>query len=207
MMWGFGIALSLTYFLLRWLNHLWASMDGPALLRLNASQAYWWFLSLFGAICIPWPLRLWLLRRMGRRDEADSIQERSSSQAGMDTYAVLTFMSWWFVLPIALASLLAVPIHMSITDKKVIVGHYGRLQPEVYPLSDARRAVLTDTRKIEHHSLATRSNLTLYFADGRHLDANAVADGRESANPEVVRLLLELTGLQPERVIADPAWR
>ncbi len=199
-MFGFAVCFGLTYFLLGWLNQRWAQMDGPAQMRLYAPTVYWWFLPLFGAISASCPLAVWLLRRMGRTDEADRVEEQSNAQAGFNTYAVLRLMAWGIAFPIAIVSVLAVPIHMSIDAKQVRVGHFASLRPEIFDLGEARRAVLTETRRVEHHVLATRSNLTLYFADGRRLEANAVADGGESADPEAVRLLLRNTGLTPERV-------
>ncbi len=109
-------------------------------------------------------------------------------------------MAWGVAFPIAVASVLAVPIHLSIDAKEVRVGHFARFRPEIFELSEARSAVLTETRGGKR---GTTINLTVYFADGRRLEANAVADGGESADPKAVRLLLRNTGLTPERAGAE----
>jgi hypothetical protein len=78
-MWSLGIALAMLFFVLRGANHLWASLEGTSLLTQYAPQVFWCFLPGFAAVSIPWPLTVWYLRRVGRWEEADSVQNASDS--------------------------------------------------------------------------------------------------------------------------------
>src|SRR4051812_42876597 len=65
-MWGIGICIALSFFLLKWINHIWADTDGEAIVRNFAASVFWCFLPGFGALAVPWPLTIWLLKRFGR---------------------------------------------------------------------------------------------------------------------------------------------
>lgn len=195
-----GIALGLSFFLFRWANHAWAGMDHDAILRFYPTPVLWCFFPGFAALSVPWPFTVWSLRRQGRSDEARSIVEESSGKTGFDSYRVMKWFSYWLVTPIGLATLLAVPIHMSIARGAVRRGHFGSVAEEVFPLADARAAYLIDGVAYGNGSFHQQSDLYLVFADGRQLRANEVGDGGTSADPRAVKLLLELTGLTPSNV-------
>jgi hypothetical protein len=195
-----GISLALTFFLLRWANHAWAQMDGPADMRIYTVSAIWCFLPGFAAIAIPWPFTVWLLRRLGRTDEADSITSESNQKGGVDSYKVLKWMSIGIVGPIALFTLPAIPMHLSIADSEIRVGRYARLNSEIYPLNQAKRAILVDGYSLRDGSFQPQQDLYLYFADRRLLDMNAAGDGGSTISNDVVELILGKTELNLEHV-------
>lgn len=202
-MWGIGICFVLSFFLFRGINHLWANADGPAEIRVYATPALWTFFPGFGALVVPWPLTLWWLRRDGRYDEADSIAEQSNEDGGFNTYRVLIWMSYWIVLPIGMFTALAVPIHMSIADGEVRVGHYASLWPEVFRFDQVRSAAIIDGFDSNGKPHPAK-DLAIDFVDGRRLRAGEVGDGGEAAKPEVMRLLLQKTGLTPGHEVDGP---
>ena len=81
-MWIIGIALALSFFLLRDANHLWAKMDGPADFTQYATPFIWMFFPGFAALGVPWPFVVWWLRRAGRWEEADSAEDDSDLKGG-----------------------------------------------------------------------------------------------------------------------------
>lgn len=194
-MWGVGIFLLLFFFLLKAANHSWAETDGSAILRLYPSAAIWCFFPGFAALAIPWPLTVWLLRRLGRTDEADNIDADSSEKVGFDSFRVMKWLSFGVVGPIAIFTLLAIPMHLSIADNEVRVGHYASLRTEVFPLNQARRATLVDGYRLRDGSFQRKRDLYVDFADGRRLDVNASGDGGSNIDDETVELLLSKTGL------------
>ena len=200
-MWGFGICLALLFFLLRAANHFWADSDGTAILRLYPTAATWCFLPGFAAIAIPWPLTVWLLRRTGRTDEANSIENSSNERGcGVDSFKIMKWLSFGVVGPIAVFTLLAIPMHLSITNSAVLVGHYASLKTEVFPLSQARRATLVDGYRLRDGSFEKKRDLYIDFADGRRLDVNAAGDGGTQISDATVELLLAKTGLNAVHV-------
>jgi hypothetical protein len=194
-MWSLGIALAMSFFVLRGANHLWASLEGHSLLTQYAPQVYWYFLPGFAAVSLPWPLTVWYLRRVGRWEEADSIQDASDSKGGFDSFRIMKWLSIGVVGPIAVFTLLAVPIHLSITDSEVRVGHYASLHPDVFLLSSAKSLIIVDEYKPQGRHV-TR-DMIVEFADGRRLRGNQVGDGGTSIRNDVVQLLIDKTGLTP----------
>ena len=94
----------------------------------------------------------------GRWEEADSIQDASDNKGGIDSFRVMKWFSIGVVGPIAVFTLLAVPIHFSITGSEVRVGHYASFRPEVFPLNDAPRLTIVDVQKLRGgHSHETKT--------------------------------------------------
>jgi len=195
-MWLVALLLALSFLALKWVNHEWAQIDGPAVLHVYATSFIWCFFPGFAALAIPWPLAISLLRRLRRNDEADSISAESNRSGGIDSYRVMKWLCIGLVGPIAGFTILAIPIHMTITDSAVFVGHYAQWRSERFDLSQARRATLVDGVRYRDGTLHLQKDLYLDFADGRRLDANTAGDGGTSVPDAVVKLLLEKTHLR-----------
>lgn len=195
-MWGVGICLALSFFLLKAANHLWAEADGMAILRLFPTFAIWCFLPGFAAIAIPWPLTVWLLRRNGRTDEADTIETASDARGGgVNSFKVMKWLCIGVVGPVAFFTVLAIPMHLSIAASEVRVGHYASLKTELFSLSQAKRATLVDGYRLRDGSFEKKQDLYIDFVDARRLDVNAAGDGGAQVSDETVELLLAKTGL------------
>src|SRR5436190_3731909 len=82
LMWLFAFLIASSFFLLKWANHQWAEMDGPAALRLYKTPIVWCFLPGFAALAVPWPFTVWLLQVLGRTDEAYVIRTESAQKIG-----------------------------------------------------------------------------------------------------------------------------
>lgn len=114
-MWALAIGFLLLFFVLRAANHWWASfVDGPSLMTQYAPVAIWCFFPGFAALAIPWPLTVWYLRKVGRGEEADSIEDRSDSKSGMNSFRIMKWLSIGLVARIGIFTALAIPIHFSI---------------------------------------------------------------------------------------------
>jgi hypothetical protein len=197
-MWSLGIALAMLFFVLRGANHLWASLEGASLLTQYAPQVFWCFLPGFAAVSIPWPLTVWYLRRAGRWEEADGIQDASDSKGGFDSFRIMKWLSIGVVGPIAVLTLLAVPIHLSITDSEVRVGHYASFRPDIFSLKDARSLTIVDVHKMQGDRIHQTEDVIVEFADGRRLRGNQVGDGGTNVRKDVMQLLVDKTGLTPK---------
>ena len=62
----------------------------------------------------------------------------------MDSFRAMKWLCIGLVDPIAVLSLLAIPLHLTIAGSEILVGHYAKLAPERFRLSQARRATLVD---------------------------------------------------------------
>lgn len=116
-MWLIAILLLLTFFGFRTANHAWAAMDNRAILRLYPTSFIWCFFPGFAALSIPWPFTIWLLQPLKRSDEADAIAEGSNSKTGFDSFTVMKWLAIGLGLPIGIATIFAIPIHLSIEKR------------------------------------------------------------------------------------------
>jgi hypothetical protein len=193
-----GIGFGLLFFALRGANHWWASLDGPSMLTQYAAPVIWCFFPGFAALATPWPLTVWYLRKVGRWEEADSIEDSADSQGGMNSLRVMKWLSIGLVAPIGVFTLLAIPIHLSISNSEVRVGHYASFHSEVFPLREARRLTVVDGDRPRNGRFHPAKDVIIDFADGRRLRGNQVGDGGSSIREDVMQLLIENTGLTPE---------
>jgi hypothetical protein len=202
-MWCLGIGLALLFFVLKGANHWWASLEGPSIVTQYATPSIWCFFPFFAAVSIPWPLTVWYLRRVGRWEEADGILDASDSKSGMDSFRIMKWLSVGLVGPIALLTLLAIPMHLSITDSEVRVGYYASFGTERFSLRDARRLTVVDGYRLRNGRISPSKDLIVDFADGRRLRGNQVGDGGTNVRDDIMRLLIEKTGLTPEHAFRE----
>jgi hypothetical protein len=200
-MWSLGIGFALLFFVLRSANHLWASFEGPSILTQFAPPVVWCFFPGFAALTIPWPLTVWYLRKVGRWEEADGVEDTSDSKSGMNTSRIMKWLSIVVVAPIAFFTLLAVPIHLSISDSEVRVGHYAKFLTERFPLNQARRLTLVEGYRLREGAIHPAKDVILDFADGRRLRGNQVGDGGTPVRDDVMELLIAKTGLAAEHAL------
>jgi hypothetical protein len=133
-----------------------------------------------------------------RWEEADSIEDAADRKGGMNSLRVMKWLSVGVVSPIALFTLLAVPIHLSIGHSELRVGHYASVVTERLPLNDARRLTIVDGYRLRDGSIHLAKDVIIDFADGRRLRANQVGDGGTNIRNDVMQLLIAKTGLTPE---------
>jgi hypothetical protein len=115
----------------------------------------------------------------------------------------MKWLSIGVVGPIAVLTLLAVPIHLSITNSEVRVGHYASFHPDIFPLKDARSLTIVDVHEMQGNRSHETKDVIVGFADGRHLRGNQVGDGGTSVRNDVMQLLIDKTGLTPKVFIDD----
>jgi hypothetical protein len=197
-MWCLGIALALSYFALRAANQWWASFEGPAILSQYAPAVIWCFFPGFAALSIPWPLVIWYLRKTGRWEEADGIEDDADQKGGLDAFLIMKWFSIWVVGPIAIFTLLAIPIHVSISDSEIRVGHYASFKAERFRLNEARRLTTIDGYRLRNGTLQPAKDIIIDFADGRRFRGNQAGDGGSSVRNDIMELLIKKTGLVPQ---------
>lgn len=200
-MWGQGIAFALMFFVLRGANNYWAWHEGPSILTQHPPQVIWCFFPGFAALAIPWPLTVWFLRKMGRWEEADAIEDDADAKGGLNSFRLMKWLSMIVVGPIAFFTIMAIPVHLSITNSEVRVGHYASLYSERFPFAQARRLTVVDGYKLRDGSFHPAKDIIIDFADGRRLRANSMGDGGTSVPKDVMKLLISNTGLNPHHAV------
>jgi hypothetical protein len=189
-MWVIGLVIAVGgFYALKATNQLFAMPYQDGVLTVYPPWFYWTFLPCCAALAIPWPLTLHVLRKLGYGAEAASIISapayyRGRDISGMDREGLMWWMSRIIVLPLGVATALALPMHMSINADTARVTRYAHLTPDPFPLKQAVHAY----RVIEYVTLrdgSTRQadDVLFVFSDGRTLRANVMGDGGTSAPP------------------------
>jgi hypothetical protein len=200
-MWLLGLVVAVGgYSLFYELNSWWASRDSGALMQIMPTRVIWCFAPGFGALLVPWLATLWLLRRFGYAGQAEEIVIKGNQKMGANGERIMKGLGWGVVLPIALFTVPAIPIHMSVMNDEVRVTHYGHLAPVVYEFKDAKQAYWIDGYNLRDGSFQAQPDLLIDFADGRRLDASAVGDGGSVPSQQLVDLLLTKSQLTPVEV-------
>ena len=104
--------------------------------------------------------------------------------------------------PIALLTLPGIPIHLSITDSELRVGHYASIPSESFRLKEARRLTI-DGNRLNDGSLQAAKDVLIDFSDGRRLRGNAVGDGGTNVPEDLLQLLITKPGLSPEHASTE----
>lgn len=182
------------FYLLRAANHFWAAAEPGSLLTLYETPVIWFFLPGFAFLDWPWLMRLWLLRRFGYQWQAAQIVLEGNEKVGFDGERIMRWLNWLVVFPIAVLTLLAIPVHLAVQADRVDVWHYGHIEPESFAFADAREEYLVAGDPARHNR---GYDLIVKFSDGRVLSANTVGDGGDAAPEDLVKMLIARTGLTP----------
>ena len=100
---------------------------------------------------------------------------------------------------IAIATLLALPIHTSIDDAGLSVGHFGTLHSTRYRYSDVTKITVTEGLRLRDGSLQKRPAITLDFGNVRE-----VLSGQPGSREIHRRVVVELPGRKDPPVRRSP---
>jgi hypothetical protein len=140
---------------------------------------------------------------VGRWEEADAIEDDSDNKGGGNQFRIMKWLCIGLVGPIALFTLPAIPIHLSMTASEVRVGHYASIRSESFRLKDARRLTIVDGNRLKDGSIQAAKDVLIDFSDGRRLRGNTVGDGGTSVPEGLLQLLIAKTGLTPEHASTE----
>lgn len=146
------------------------------------------------ALSIPWPLTAWCLRRVGRWEEADNVEDASDRRGSADSFAILKWLCILVVTPIAIFTFLAIPIHLSITETGIRVGHYASFNSDSFLFQDARRITVIHGPELKRGTSLVQ-DVIIDFGDGSRLRGNQVGDGGTNIRADVMQQLHDRSGL------------
>jgi hypothetical protein len=162
-------------------NRSFAEAVGPATFRLLPVAPIWWFFAGIGALCLSWEITLFLWSLFGDRNRIGRFIDWTHQRGGFDSTRALRWMALLLALPIGVATLLAIPIHSSLCDDNIVVGHYAQLARQCLTYSRARRVALVDGLRDRSGKFAARAEIIVDFDDGSRWRS---ADNRDFT-PEV----------------------
>jgi hypothetical protein len=191
---------------LRWvfasLNQFFASLEGPSDITLYPQTAIWWILPFFAGVALMWEatLRVWAF--WGDRREVALYNYWTIAKAGFDSTRVLRIMAVWIVLPGAILTALALPVHAVLQNEEIRDHGYGFSGTQTYRYADARRMTTVDGFRARDGKLTRRAGIILDFADGRRW-SSAFGDFEPTVDPKLLDYLRKKTGLEPQHVEAE----
>jgi hypothetical protein len=188
---GFGL-----YFALRDLNRYLATLDGPVEFVLYPESATWWFLPMFGALALSWEVTLGIWSLFGDRREVALFGYWISATAGFNSTKVLRVIALVLVLPIAIFTALALPMHEVLSDSVIVSRGYAFSGAHVFAYSSARRMTVIEGFRNRDGSLTRRAAVVIDFADGRRWSSQT-GDFKSSVDPAMLNFLEEKTALTP----------
>jgi hypothetical protein len=176
-------------------NSHFAEKDGTAAFRLLPQRAIWYFFPGFGALCLSWDITLFLWSLFGDPKRVSRFIGWSSERAGYDTTRALRWSALFVAMPLGIASILAIPLHSTLGDTAITVGHYARLTRQNLPYSQARRLVRVDGSRDRTGKFSPRAEMILDFDDGSRWSSAANRDFKTEVDPGLTEFLQEKTGL------------
>ena len=210
--WGFAFAMigvaaafaALTYSLLAAANRQLGTGGEQTAFVLLPSPWMWAIFPFFGAIATCWEITLRIWKRFGDSSQASKYESWSNQKAGFDATRLLRLMTLCIAVPMGMATVLALPIHTSISESGFHIGNFGSLRATRHPFSDVKRILVTDALHLRNGSLQRRPAIIVYFSDGSKWSS---ADNREpdpTLNEHLLEFIEEKTNLPVEHIVALP---
>jgi hypothetical protein len=184
-------------------NRLLAMRDANAELILYPSRALWWALPVFLAICASWEMALWLWTFFSP-NQARTYRADTTMKAGFDSTLALRWMGLVIGGPGTIATILALPIHTTLTPTEIRDGHFATLRETIYPYSQATTLTEFEGYAARDGSFTRRAGILIRFHDGRTFNTADTDDPKSSVDPLLRELLIRKTGLQIQHVRIQP---
>jgi hypothetical protein len=188
-------------------NRRFAEADGPAAFRFFPSAAIWWFFPGFGALSLSWEITLFLWSLFAGRSKVVRFIDWTSERAGYDSTRALRWMTLFIALPIGIANLLAVPMHYTLGDSDIVVGHYASLARQNLPYSQARRLALVDGFRDRSGKFTASAGMIVDFGNGLRWNSSGIGDFKSKVDPGLAEFLQRKTGLALERAETEADLR
>ena len=179
-------------------NRRFAEADGPAPFRFFPSGAIWWFFPGVGALCLSWEITLFLWSLFAGRSRVARFIDWTSERARYDSTRALRWMTLFLAMPIGIANLLAVPMHYTLGDSDIVVGHYATPARQNLPYSQARRVALVDGFRNRSGKFTASAGMIVDFGNGLRWNSSDIGDFKLKVDPGLAEFLQRKTGLPLE---------
>jgi hypothetical protein len=180
-------------------NRDFADADGTAVFHLLASDYLWWFFPGFGALCWSWEITLFLWSLFVGRAKVNRYIDWTNERAGYNSTRALRLIGILITLPVGLATLLAIPIHSTLSDSEIVVGHFASLHRERLPYAQARHLALVNGFRDRYGKFGARAEVIVDFAGGKSWNSADNRDFTPQPDPGLAEFLQQKTGLPLER--------
>jgi hypothetical protein len=176
------------------LNRQIAAIDNPGYIHLFPESAVWWFLPGFGAMTLPWEItiRIWSLFADKRkvhlyREWAKRETSMYKGRAFRNEFGLYHFFALTIVLPIAIATLLALNMHATLGPAAIRDCGYAFKSCEIFPYDEVQK--MTELPGQETAKTRVGSRVDLDLKDGRRWSSSDWGGSDQDVDPAVVLYL------------------
>jgi hypothetical protein len=191
---GFGFG---SYQSLILANRLFAEADGPTRFQLLPTKILWIFFPLFGALSLTWEITQHLFW-FGDKESASRYAQWTHEKAGFNSTRVLRWMALVIALPIAVATVLALPMRSSLRDNDMIIRSYGLRSGRHYLYSQARRLAALNGFRTREGKFQPRAEILVQFSDGFCWHSADNQDFTATVDPRLLAFLQQNTRIPLE---------
>jgi hypothetical protein len=184
-------------------NLFFAGLGGPVHFCLLPQTAIWWFLPGFAALTLSWDITLFLWTFIAGRTLVDSYRHWTNLKAGYDCTKTLRILAVLIVLPIAVATALAVPMHANLYENEIRVRAYASAHDQIFRYSDARKLTQIKGFRGRDGKLTKRAGIVIDFVDGRRWSSADYGNFRPTVERGLANFLRLKTNLTLEYAEAE----
>lgn len=169
--------------------------DKTAIYLFLPSKAVFWFLPGFAALSCCYEVMLLLWTLLAGAETVSMYEYWSNQKTGVDGRKLLRVLTLIISLPIAVATVLALPMHSSFGEDEILLWHYATLHPQTYRYSDIRNISVADGYSLRNGSFQRDPQVILTFADGRRWSSRDSRDIARQMDESFVAFLSAKTHL------------
>jgi hypothetical protein len=192
--------------ILVWLNRWLAYAKGNSDFVFLPQPAIWWFLPGLAALCFSWEITLQVWSLFSSRKKVSLFSDWSNETktmwggggryAGLDSRWALRRLSLVIVLPIAVLTVLALPMHSELRQEGLVECGYAFRACQVFPYSEVQSLRMVKGFFNGKGRFVARAGIVMKFRD-RHSWSSADWDvDRKIVDPVLEHFLESKTGLR-----------
>jgi len=184
-------------------NRVLALFDPKPAFLLLPTRFMWAAPPALTGICLMWELSLRVWSRFVSKWQARKLEAWISQKDGFDGTRMFRLMFFALVVPAFLIAVLALPMHTSVSNSGLYVGHFARFPAHYYNFTEVRSITVKRAGQTQDGLYEDCPSIALDFSNG---DQWSSTDNRECVAPADTLLLEYLqakTGLVARHVDAS----
>jgi hypothetical protein len=146
------------------------------------SNTIWYFLPGFAAVCLCWETVLLVWSHVGGAQQAALYRYWSDLRAGYNATRALRVFAWTVVLPIGIATFLALPMHTTFQEERIEIHGYARVGAKYYSYADVQRVSLVDGELLRDGTFQFDPQVVVDLKGGRRWSTRDSRDPQRSVD-------------------------
>jgi hypothetical protein len=192
-----------TFRILLAVNQFLTDREGVAVFQRTPQAAIWFFLPFFAGLTLAWDIVLWIWSARGGAEEVKLYRYWTNAKCGFDSTRVLRLMAIGLVVPIAIATILAIPMHTVFMEDHFSIGRYASFSSQRYSYSDIKSLAVVEGYRSRDGEFGTKRHILMQLADGRSWSSDDGRDRPAPDDPQLLSFLQTKSGLEIQGAETD----